>query len=165
MRWSCRKKVGTFSDAEDGVVALEFVILFPLFLLVIMGIVEFGHLFYVRHTLTNASREGARAGVVYYSPPIDGSGPARDIWAATEATTAITNYLGLGGGQTPRLPGVTLDLHPEVSGGTSPFVSGSTSGSTVTVGITASNVLLVLDKLITLSNPITVTTETTMRLE
>jgi Flp pilus assembly protein TadG len=46
------------------VVALEFVILFPLFLLIIAGIVEFGHLFYVRHTLTNASREGARA-VVY----------------------------------------------------------------------------------------------------
>ena len=45
-------------------VAVEFVILFPLFLLIIVGIVEFGHLFYVRHTLTNASREGARAAVV-----------------------------------------------------------------------------------------------------
>ena len=51
---------------------MEFVILFPLFMLILVGIVEFGHLFYVRHTLTNASREGARAAVVYYTPAAAG---------------------------------------------------------------------------------------------
>jgi len=148
-----RKERNLFLKRQDGVVALEFVILFPLFLLVVAGIVEFGHLFYVRHTLTNASREGARAGVVYV--PAD-----RINWATNAATTAVNNYLYpvVAGSPKPRLPGVTIS-DPAV------VVSGSTSGSTVTVGITASNVLLVLDKLITLSNPITVTTETTMRLE
>ena len=138
---------------QDGVVALEFVILFPLFLLIVAGIVEFGHLFYVRHTLTNASREGARAAVVYV--PAD-----RINWATTAATTAVDNYLYpvVEGTPKPRLPGVNITVAP-------PAVSGGTTGSTVTVTITASDVMLVLDKLVTLSNPITVTAETTMRLE
>ena len=65
--WICipERSRNLFLKRQDGVVAVEFVILFPLFLLIIAGIVEFGHLFYVRHTLTNASREGARAAVVY----------------------------------------------------------------------------------------------------
>lgn len=146
-----RKESNLLLKRQDGVVALEFVILFPLFLLIIAGIVEFGHLFYVRHTLTNATREGARAAVVYV--PTN-----RITWAKAEAERATNNYLGLLSSQTPVLPGVTLSA-PAVA------VSGSASGSTVTVAITASNVLVVLDKIVTLSNPVTVTAETTMRLE
>ena len=144
-----RKEKNRLLKRQEGVVALEFVILFPLFLLIIAGIVEFGHLFYVRHTLTNATREGARAAVVYV--PTD-----RITWATNEATTKVNNYLNPSG--VSRLPGVTLSA-PAVA------VSGSASGSTVTVSITASNILVVLDKIITLSTPITVTSETTMRLE
>ena len=88
MRWSFRRKAGTFSTAEDGVVTVEFVILFPLLMLILAGIVEFGHLFYVRQALTNAAREGARAAVVYYTPA-DG----RATWATTQAKDAVIKYL------------------------------------------------------------------------
>jgi Flp pilus assembly protein TadG len=153
MNMHFRKEKNRLLKRQEGVVALEFVVLFPLFLLIIAGIVEFGHLFYVRHTLTNASREGARAAVVYV--PTD-----RINWATTAATTKVNEYLYpvVDGTAKPRLPGVTIPA-PTVA------VSGSTTGSTVTVTITASDVLLVLDKLVTLSNPVTVTAETTMRLE
>ena len=61
--------------------AVEFIILFPLFLLIVVGIVEFGHLWYVDHVITNASREGARAGVVY---------PNTTAQAPSAAQTAVT---------------------------------------------------------------------------
>ena len=68
---------------------MEFVILFPLFLLIIVGIVEFGHLFYVRHTLTNASREGARAAVVYYYS----DRPTGKLGQKMTAKDAVDKYL------------------------------------------------------------------------
>ncbi len=88
MRWNYRKKAGTFSTGEEGVVTVEMVILFPLFMLIIVGIVEFGHLFNVRHTLTNASREGARAAVVYTA-----STP-RTTWAENTAQSCSGQVLG-----------------------------------------------------------------------
>ncbi len=90
MRWRYRRKAGTFSAAEDGVVAVEFVILFPLFMLILAGIVEFGHLIYVRHTLTNASREGARAAVIYFVPSVGGT---RTTEAKDIAKTTVDKYL------------------------------------------------------------------------
>jgi Flp pilus assembly protein TadG len=168
MRWNYRKKAGTFSAAEDGVVAVEMVILFPVFMLIIVGIIEFGYLFYVRHTLTNATREGARAAVVYFPS-------ARESSATTAARNAIKKYLGIGGGKSTVLPGITLlpDIENgpivQFSAGPADPVSGKippagTTGSLVTVKITASDVLLILDKFIN-SSSLSVSGETTMRME
>jgi Flp pilus assembly protein TadG len=131
---------------EDGVVALEFVILFPLFMLILVGILEFGHLFYVRHTLTNASREGARAAVMYTAAS------NRISWAQTQATTTVNNYLN------NRLPGVSWSVP-------TPVVSGSTTGSTVTVKVTATNVSLVLGELVNAFQNLAVSGQTTMKME
>jgi Flp pilus assembly protein TadG len=136
---------------EDGMVAMEFVILFPLLLLIIVGILEFGHLFYVRHTLTNASREGARAAVMYYT------GGDRIGWAQNQAITTVNNYLYPPNGK-PRLPGVTVNVP-------TPQVSGSTTGSTVTVTITATHAALILGEIVTSFNNLTITGQTTMKLE
>ena len=64
-----KSRIFAFLSREDGVVGVEMVILFPVLVLFIVGIVEFGHLWYVGQTLTNASREGARAAVVYEVDP------------------------------------------------------------------------------------------------
>lgn len=48
---------------ERGAVIVEFVILLPFLLTILVGTVEFGLLFYNKQVLTNASREGARAGI------------------------------------------------------------------------------------------------------
>lgn len=52
-------------STERGAALVEFALVFPILLLLLMGIVEFGLLFYNKQVLTNASREGARAGIAY----------------------------------------------------------------------------------------------------
>jgi Flp pilus assembly protein TadG len=53
---------------EEGASLVEFAILAPLFVALLFGLVEFGLAMYSKGVLTNASREGARYGVVYASP-------------------------------------------------------------------------------------------------
>ena len=51
------------NSPERGAVVVEFAILLPFLLSILVGTVEFGLLFYNKQVLTNASREGARAGI------------------------------------------------------------------------------------------------------
>lgn len=50
--------------ARRGATALEFAIVLPIFLLVIVGIIEFGRAVMVQQVITNCAREGARKAVV-----------------------------------------------------------------------------------------------------
>ena len=47
-----------------GVAAVEFAICLPILILLVCGSIEFGLLFYNQQVITNASREGVRAGIV-----------------------------------------------------------------------------------------------------
>jgi hypothetical protein len=47
-----------------GAATVEFAVVAPLFLLMLAGIIEFGQAFRIQHALSNASRRGARAGIV-----------------------------------------------------------------------------------------------------
>jgi Flp pilus assembly protein TadG len=76
---------------KEGAAALEFALLLPLYALMVMGIVDFGHLFFVKSVITNAAREGARTGAVQ----------ANAGTQAAAATTEAQKYLtaaGLGTG-------------------------------------------------------------------
>lgn len=53
---------------EAGAAAAEFAVILPLLILILFGMVEFGILCYNKQVLTNASREGARAGIVIEVP-------------------------------------------------------------------------------------------------
>jgi len=55
---------------QNGGAAVEFALILPLLILLIFGIIEFGLLLYNEHILTNACREGARAGVVVRIPRV-----------------------------------------------------------------------------------------------
>jgi Flp pilus assembly protein TadG len=46
---------------DDGAVAVEFALVFPVLLLVIFGLVDFGRLYWAQLALTSAAREGVRA--------------------------------------------------------------------------------------------------------
>ena len=50
---------------QRGGALIEFAIVLPILLLLVGGLVDFGMLYYNKQVLTNASREGARAGIVY----------------------------------------------------------------------------------------------------
>jgi len=48
------------SGADRGATAVEFALLLPLLLLIVMGIIDFGRILNAQQTLTQAAREGAR---------------------------------------------------------------------------------------------------------
>lgn len=50
--------------SERGAELIEFALVFPLLLLLVLGMVDFGFLFQRYEVLTNAAREGARIGVL-----------------------------------------------------------------------------------------------------
>lgn len=47
-------------DSERGAAAVEFAILLPLLLMLVLGIIEFSRAYNIQVTLTNAAREGVR---------------------------------------------------------------------------------------------------------
>ena len=50
---------------QKGAAAVEFAIILPLLLMLLFGIIEFGIILYDKAMITNASREGARAGILF----------------------------------------------------------------------------------------------------
>jgi hypothetical protein len=53
----------TKGNHEQGAAAMEMALLIPIFVLIVLGVLEFGDAWYIHHGLTNASREGARFGI------------------------------------------------------------------------------------------------------
>jgi len=62
-------------SGQRGAVALEFAILFPVLILMTFGIIEFSAALYDKAMITNASREGARVGIVYTFDPNNTTSP------------------------------------------------------------------------------------------
>jgi Flp pilus assembly protein TadG len=54
-----------YSGREYGIAALEFVLILPFLLMVLIGIIDMTLLLHDEMVLTNAAREGARYGVAY----------------------------------------------------------------------------------------------------
>jgi Flp pilus assembly protein TadG len=55
---------------DKGASAVEFALILPLLVLLIFGVIEMSLLLYNQQILTNASREGARAGIVLAVPRV-----------------------------------------------------------------------------------------------
>jgi Flp pilus assembly protein TadG len=75
--------------AEHGAIAVEFAIILPVLLLLVFGIVDFGHGWYMRHVLENSCREGARY-ATRYQTKTDGSG---DRLLPSALSPSIENYV------------------------------------------------------------------------
>ena len=69
---------------ESGAELIEFALVFPLFLLVVLGIIDFGFLFQRYEVVTNAAREGARVAIL----------PG---YADDDVETRVNQYLIAGG--------------------------------------------------------------------
>uniref|UniRef100_A0A7V4LBW8 Pilus assembly protein n=1 Tax=Desulfobacca acetoxidans TaxID=60893 RepID=A0A7V4LBW8_9BACT len=100
-------------DRERGGSVAEFALLAPVFVVLLFGMVEFGLAMYAKGVITNASREGARLGVVYGTP--------RKTEA--EIIARIREYLNKAGFYAT--PEVTIDVTGE----------GGSSGTTLTVSV------------------------------
>src|SRR5574341_650477 len=49
---------------QKGTSAVEFALVLPLLMIIVFGIIEFSFILYNKQIITNASREGARCGIV-----------------------------------------------------------------------------------------------------
>lgn len=82
----------------NGSVMVEFVLVLPLLLVLLLGAIDWGFYFTIRAVVINATREGARAGSVATSQAV----------AESDATTAVQQYLR-------NALGATYDRAPTVS--------------------------------------------------
>lgn len=156
---------------ERGNAALEFAIVLPVLMLLVFGIIDFGHAWYMDHLMSNASREGARYATRYNT---SGSDP-QDRILPQNLTPNISNYIlnsssqngGQGGlGLAQLLPS---DANPQVtiSGpGATDTDPTSLAGEDLTVTITAQKTWFVLGHLLPwLGNYKMLTVSTTMKCE
>jgi Flp pilus assembly protein TadG len=74
---------------QKGGALVEFVIVLPLLVLLAFGIIEFGTLLYDQSVITNASREGARAGI---TQKVDTGGITNIV--NTYCTNRLINFSG-----------------------------------------------------------------------
>jgi Flp pilus assembly protein TadG len=81
-RYSIRKEMGTST--------VEFAIVLPVLLIILFAIVELALVFYDKAMITNASREGARAGISFHA---DSDGSYDPMDEAEIRTTVVNPYL------------------------------------------------------------------------
>jgi len=77
------------------VAVVEFALVAPLFFLLVLGMIEFGRMVMVQQVLVNASREGARAGIVQGA-------------TNTDVLAVVQSYLEGGG-----IHGATVNVSPD----------------------------------------------------
>lgn len=95
----------------NGTAALEFGLVLPLLLVVLVGIIDYGHIHFTRLAMTNAAREGARVGVTL---------PESEAQAAAVASaSAYLENAGIDGTVTATAPSqanptvsVTVTINP-----------------------------------------------------
>jgi Flp pilus assembly protein TadG len=83
---------------QKGTAAVEFAIILPLLILVLFGTVDFGLLLFNQQVITNASREGARAGIVSQTPRLTHG----EIKTVVE-NYCSTNLISFDGNTTPSI--------------------------------------------------------------
>lgn len=91
---------------EEGAAIIEFAIILPLFLIFVFGIIEFGAIMYNKAMITNASREGARFGILFEAV----SKTQQDITDRVEEVLGVdsndstkSKLLSLGGSAEPEI--------------------------------------------------------------
>ena len=73
-------------DSERGAAAVEFAILLPLLLMLVLGTIEFGRAYNAQITLTNAARDGVRVMAI-------GNDPAGAKTAAQNAAASVSSTI------------------------------------------------------------------------
>lgn len=84
----------SYRKKRRGAAAVEFAVVAPVFLLLVFGMIEYGRMVMVQQVITNASREGARTGV------LDGS-------TNQDVVDVVTQYLNSGS-----ISGATITVVP-----------------------------------------------------
>jgi Flp pilus assembly protein TadG len=152
LRWTKIRKC-------DGAAAVEFAICGSVLIMLLLGIVEFGFLWYQKATITNASREGARYGVTYQTD-VNGIRLApKNITTPYTIQTLVTNYL------TNSIPAGSFTITvADDSTNTGGYTLG-TKGKPIVVKVTCTNKMDLLSGFIPSLKNITFKAQSTMNCE
>jgi Flp pilus assembly protein TadG len=146
-----------YRSEQDGQALVEFALVLPILLLILLGILEFGIIFYNKAMVTNASREGARAGITFRTT---GEPAVYNPLSEAEILAVVREYLKTRIINFGTSTDVTIDPSPTT--GTSPKYGGTGS---VNVVVHYNHTFLVLPNFVGLGNSIELTGQTIMRLE
>ena len=108
-----------FRRSQRGTSAVEFALVLPIFLFVLFGFIELSVAFYDKAVLANASREGARAGVVLRNPKLSTAeiqqvvqnytnGALLTFGVSSPPEVTVTQFVPLAGDPTPSHLSVTV---------------------------------------------------------
>ena len=148
--------------ADKGQAIIEFAFVLPMVLIILLGIIEVGILFYDQAMITNASREGARVGITFRA-----NGSTYNPYSEAEIRTAVLSYLNTklitfgGSGNVTVTAPLPTGQSPEYA--YYPYTLGAIGTRTVTV--TYQHTFLVLPRFLGLGNTINLAAQTIMRLE
>ena len=135
--------------SERGGAAIEFAIVFPLLVTLLLGIIEFSLILYDKAIITNASREGARAGIVAQLVRVTNA----EIGAVVEKYSK-DHLISFGGDIVPTVSITPVDR------------SGSKFGDELTVTVTYPYGFLALPNFVTgMIGPMELSATTVMRME
>ncbi len=139
---------------EEGAAMVEFSLILMVLLLIILGIIQFGFMFYTKYVITCASREGARYGAVYKTSPTgDRLAPAA---YSPSIESVVRSYVG------NLVSNVEDDLTVELEG--DGYATGS-PGADLVVRVRCRNPMDLLSGLIPALSNITFQSETVMKVE
>jgi Flp pilus assembly protein TadG len=100
------------ADRPRAAAAVELALILPLFLLLVLGCIDFGRFAYTFIAVTNAARAGAGVGVMsQYPDPVAGTGQGLANWQRS-VCNAVADELGM-----------TEDFSPSGSGGSNGYVN------------------------------------------
>lgn len=122
----------------EGAATVEFALVISIFLLIVAGIMDFGHAWYMQQVITNASREGARYGITYRT---DASGKRI---APAALSPSISDYVLNDYKLSNLLPS---DSHPDITSGGDGLGTG-TRGSSLEVTVTAQKTWFIVSSFI-----------------
>jgi hypothetical protein len=158
-----------FIDEQQGAYAVEFAILLPVLLLLLFGIVDFGHCLSLKQIMVNASREGARYGTVYQTDASGNRLLIKNLSPSIEAYIINTSAENGGKGGVGLQSLLPADANPVITKDGSACTESnplSLAGEDLTITITAAKKWLVIGNLIPgLGSSITLTSTTNMRCE
>ena len=139
-----KKRLLKFCRRQEGAAAVEFAIILPVLMLLILGGMDLGHMLYIDHLITNAGREGARYAAKYTNPPVDPTSSAISTYVKTTLNYTSFNLDNL-------------------------VVSGSYAGASpnrvATVTVTADKHWWILGSVPGVTDPKTLTAQTAMAVE
>lgn len=141
---------------QKGAAMVEFAVIAPLLFIILFGIIEFSILMYDKAMLTNASREGARVGIVFVPDRADNVDDLNDLIDQAVRDYCEDNLISFGSGSILNIP--------------TPVWSGYNSGDSLTVTVNYPFRFLAFSNLLSLiggnmSNVFNLQAVTVMRLE